>query len=344
MTRSTRYFLAGSAFVVVLGLGTGLVAFYNGGLPLGLKKANDADLGYLPAESVAVAYADVRAIMTSEFRQKLRQVLPTGEELTKFRDELGVDIEQDIDTVAAAYLGNATTPKSGVVVVRGRFNDATIEALAVKHGAVAETYKDKRLLTMTAPVPVEGSTEPVATHHPAATVAFLDPGVLALGELEAVKKAIDAGASGAELRKNTELIAMVDEMRGTGNAWAVGRLDAMSNHAGLPSEITTHMPAVKLVAASVHVNGGVRGLLQAEAFDDKAAEQLRDVVRGALAAGRLMSGQNPKMDAMLNSLQITGAGKTVGLSFTVPAEFLELLNGVAAAHSLGTGDNAPVRK
>ena len=314
MTRSTRYFLAGSAFVAVLGLGTGLIAFYNGNLPLGLTKGADSDLGYLPAESVAVAYADVRAIMNSEFRQKLRQVLPTGEELGKFKEELGVDIEQDIDTVAAAYLGGAAMPQSGVVVVRGRFNDVSIEALAVKHGAVAETYKDKRLLTMTAPAPVEGSTE--VTQHPAATVAFLDPGVLALGELAAVKKAIDAGASGAELRKNTELIGLIDEMRGSGNAWAVGRLDAMSNQAGLPSEITSHMPAVKFVAASVYVNGGVRGQLRAEAFDDKAADQLRDVVRGALAAGRLMSGQNPKMDAMLNSLQITGTGKAVGLSFT----------------------------
>jgi hypothetical protein len=40
---------------------------------------------------------------------------------------------------------------------------------------------------------------------------------------------------------------------------------------------------------------------------------------------------------MLNSMQITGSGKTVGLTFTVPAELLELLNGVAAAHQLGTG-------
>ncbi len=77
--------------------------------------------------------------------------------------------------------------------------------------------------------------------------------------------------------------------------------------------------------------------LRAEARDDKSAEQLRDVVKGALAAGRLMTSQNPKMDAMLNSLQITGAGKTVGMKFTVPMELLDLLNGVAAAKQLGTG-------
>ena len=53
--------------------------------------------------------------------------------------------------------------------------------------------------------------------------------------------------------------------------------------------------------------------------------------------GRLVTGQNPKMDAMLNSLQITGTGKTVGLTFTVPAELLDMLNGAAAARQLGTG-------
>src|ERR1700752_4505436 len=132
MSRSTRYFLVGSSLIVVLALGTGLVAYYNGNLPLS-SRARNADLGDLPADSAAVAYADVRAIMSSEFRQKLRQVLPTGEELGKFRDELGVDIERDIDTVAAAYLANSQSTESGLVVVRGRFNEGQIEGLATQH-------------------------------------------------------------------------------------------------------------------------------------------------------------------------------------------------------------------
>ncbi len=82
------------------------MAYYNGGLPLGLGgRSADVDLAYLPADAAAVGYADVHAIMNSEFRQKLRQILPTGEEMGKFKDELGVDIEHDIDTVSAAYLG-----------------------------------------------------------------------------------------------------------------------------------------------------------------------------------------------------------------------------------------------
>jgi hypothetical protein len=99
-----------------------------------------------------------------------------------------------------------------------------------------------------------------------------------------------------------------------------------------------------VVAASVHINGGLRGTLRADARDDKSAEQLRDVVKGALAAGRLMTGQNAKMEAMLNSLQITGTGRTVGLSFALPAELLDVINGAAAAHHLSTGDAQRIHK
>ncbi len=299
----------------------------------------------MPADAVAVAHADVRAIMDSEFRQKVRQALPTGEELGKFRDQLGVDIERDIDTVAAAYLGGAATGRSGLVIVRGRFNDAQIETLATQHGAVVGDYKGKRMLTMSAPAAGTAGAAPSPAPHPAAAVvAFLEPGVLALGDELAVRRAIDTRASGDDIRKNAELMALISDVRVSGNAWVVGRVDAMTNNVNLPAEVKDHLPAVNLVAASVHVNGGVSGTLRAEARDDQAAEQLRDVIKGALAAGRLMTDQNPKMDAMLNSLQITGTGRTVSLTFTVPAELLDMLNGAAAARQLGAGAQAPIRK
>jgi hypothetical protein len=272
--------------------------------------------------------------MNSEFRQKLRQVLPTGEELSHFKSELGVDIEHDIDTVTAAYLGGASMPQSGVVIIRGRFNDVQIETIATQHGGVVSEYHSKRMLTMTLPENPPGIVDAEGVHHPVPAVAFLEPGVLAVGEADAVRRAIDAGPSGAEIRKNTELIHFIDDIRHTGNAWFAGSTELISQHTGLPSEITDHLPAVSLFAASVHVNGGLSGTLRAEARDDKSAEQLRDVIRGALAAGRLVTGQNPKVEAMLNSLQISGSGKTVGMTFAVPPEMLDLLNGVAAAHQL----------
>ena len=109
MTRRTRYFLVGSAAVVVLGLGTGLVAYYNGGLPLG-------SVGGTQASWPTCRPTRRRSAMPTSARHhefgvpaEAAPVLPTGEELAKFKDELGVDIEHDIDTVIGGLPGRRPT-------------------------------------------------------------------------------------------------------------------------------------------------------------------------------------------------------------------------------------------
>ena len=55
MTKRTRYFLAGSAAVLVAGLGTGLVAFYGGGFPVAFGLRNGpAELSYVPADAASL--------------------------------------------------------------------------------------------------------------------------------------------------------------------------------------------------------------------------------------------------------------------------------------------------
>ena len=73
------------------------------------------------------------------------------------------------------------------------------------------------------------------------------------------------------------------------------------------------------------MNGGLSGSLRAEARDDQAAENLRDVVRGFLALARMQAQADPRTAALVESLQLTGTGKTVALSFTVPAEILQMI-------------------
>lgn len=336
MTKGTRFFLIGAIVVVVAGLATGLVAYYNGGLGIRALAGEPSEFAYLPASSSAVAYADVRAIMNSEFRQRLRQVIPTGDEQERLKREIGVDIEKDIDTVVAGVTGSEIG-KGGVVLVRGRFNDATIQTVAVNHNAATETYKGRKLLVMKdheMPAGAGGVVPAEGAHPTTACLAFLEPGLLALGDLDSVKRAIDTGAGGQSVKENAEFMKLVGDLKGSGNAWVVGRFDAFSKGHELPSAVKDQLGAVQLFAASVHINGGVRGLLRAEARDDQAAEQLRDVVRGVLAAGKLMSGKDSRVDAVLNSFQLQGTGKTVSLSFAVPPELFDILNGVAALKGL----------
>ena len=76
MTKRTRYFLAASAAVLAAGLGTGLVAYYTGGFqPVSASPVSN-ELRYVPADATVVAYADVRAIMDSDLRARLKDSLP----------------------------------------------------------------------------------------------------------------------------------------------------------------------------------------------------------------------------------------------------------------------------
>jgi hypothetical protein len=340
MTQRTRYFLAGSAMVVIVGLCTGLVAYYSGNLPLRSSAIGPAELAYVPADAQAVAFANVHDIMASEFRQRLRQVLPTGEEKDKLKAETGIDIEQDIDTVVAGFSGSKMDQSSAVVMVRGRFNDGQITALLTQHGAQAEDYGGKRMLV--APQREMAAGQEATPEAPAKTgftgaLAFLEPGLLALGDTAAVKRAIDAGATREDVTKNADLMQFVADVDRNSNAWVVGTLAAVSQSGKLPPQVQDSVSAVKMFALSAHVNNGVKGTLQAVARDDQSAENLRDVVRGGLAAARMMTSQDTKMTDMLNSLQLTGSGTTVTLSFTVPADLLDMLNGIGALNNLQGG-------
>jgi hypothetical protein len=308
MTKRTRYLALGSAAIVVFGLCTGLVAYYGGIPSLTASRTGPAELAFVPADASIVAFADVRDVMNSELRRKLRQVLPGDQQK---REELqrmtGIDVERDIDRVVAAV--GADPEHSTVAFLSGRFNPTQIESLARQHGGQVVEYGGKRL--------IRGIGE---GNGPA--LAFIEPNVLAIGAEPAVRKAIDTQASGQSVTSNADLMKIIGSVSSGNNVWAVGRMDNFVNR--LPQEVAMRMPPIEWFAATGRVNGGISASLRAEARDDQAAENLRDVVRGALALVKMQSG-DPKMASLANSIRLEGSGKTVGVSFTVPAELIDLL-------------------
>lgn len=328
MNKRTRYFMVSSAAIVAVVLCTGLVAFYNGGMPMLSSSRGPSELAYLPADSAMVGYANVREVMNSEFRQKMLAVLPAGEERNEFLRQTGIDIEHDIDTVVAASKVG-TSDLSGLVLVRGRFNEGQIEGLIRQHGGTTEQYQGVRLVVAN-PVVVhhDGMPRDTAEKDPTFALAFLETGLLAVGTQDAVKGAIDAKASGKNATTNDELMKYIGEIQGGQSAWAVGRFDAIAKSQEMPDQIKQHLPAVQWFSVYTRINGGVSGSLRADASDDAAAENLRDVVRGGLAMGRLVSGEDARMKLLLDSLQMSGSGKTVALSFTISPEMVDALHGI----------------
>jgi hypothetical protein len=334
MTKQTRYFLGGSAALLVVGLGTGLVAYYGGGFPsLSASRSGPSELAYVPADSAVVAYANVREVMDSQLRQRIKQLVPQQEQGQKeFQDHTGIDIERDIDYVIAAATripsANGSADPAGLVIARGQFNVKTLEDLAVQHGGVVEQYKGKTLIKSTGvkhdtQVDVSNPDAPAPRQHEAVVLAFLEYGLVGIGSEAAIKGAIDAQLSAHSITSNNEMMELIADVDAGNNAWAVGRFDAITTQARLPQEIASKIPPITTFAVMTHIDGGINGTLRADTKDDESANNLRQVVQGIIALARMSN--DPRATAFVNSLQLAGSGKTVALSFAVPSELLDMI-------------------
>ena len=321
MTKRTRYFLIGSAAVLVLGFCTGLVAYYGGGLPLlSAARSGPDELKYVPADAAMVAYANVKDVMTSQFRERVRQMIPEQDRgQAEFQKETGIDIEHDIDHVLACVVAKEGGD-GGLVLARGRFNTTQIETMARGHGGQLSEYKGKSLILTST---LHGDTGEVGLAGKRAGVAFMEAGVVAIGDEATIKRSIDAATSGQNVTTNEEMMKLVGEIEGGANAWAVGRFDALASRAKLPAEVSQKIPPVKWFAATGRINGGLSGMVRVEAVNEDAAKNLRDVVTGFFALARMQASSDPAIQGMLQTLQLSGDGTSVVVSFTIPAEVLD---------------------
>jgi len=321
MTHRSRQFLVYASLLAATGLSVGAVAYYGDlGAALGRQEAA-ADLQYVPSGAIAVAHADVRGIMTSELRQKLLDALPgRGKEHSRFREETGVDLENDIDSVLAVLMP-AASDHSGFAVLRGRFDPVRLEALAREHGGQVTDYKGKRLIGLAGR---NDDTRPGNRERHAALV-FAEPGVVLLGDAALVQQAVDASQGGGSVASSQELARLIEEVDKTGSAWAVGRFEALVQGARLPDGIAAKVPPVQWFSASARVDGGVAGTLKAEASDEQAARNLRELLNGLFALARLQAGDRPEVQALVSGLNLSGAGKTIELAFNIPASVIDLL-------------------
>jgi hypothetical protein len=340
MTTRTRYFVIASLLVLAVGVGTGLVAYYVGFPTSAFSSLGGPDeLRYVPRDAGVLAYANVHEIMTSELRQRVKAAVPIQENgQREFQDQTGINIESDIDRVVACLEPSSgdPVPSTGLVVASGRFDQVKIEALMRDHGARVEDYKGRHVLsgdssTMHHSSDTSGQmtmtpSQPLSSH--AFALAFIKPGVVAVGSPQLVRSAIDLGTTGGDnITLNEEVMNLVRSIDSGNNAWALGRFDALQSRAHLPQQVASQIPAITWFSVSTHVNGGIRGVVRAETRDDESANNLRDVVRGFMALAKMQTGSRPEFQAMMQSLELGGTGKTVALSFSVP---LQVFDGVGA--------------
>jgi len=314
MTKRTQRFVVLGVTILVVGLGTGLVASYVGFPNLGIAVGNGpAELAYVPADSTVVAFADVRDVMDSAVRQKLLKLSPGADSgADSFEAETGINIQTDVDRIVASMSGtpDPSNPASArpLLVARGRFDTARIEAAIRAKGGTVEEYKKQRVITFKDEL----------------GLSFVEPDLAIVGVPASVRRAIDTKESGKNVTDNAGLMRLVNDFDG-GNTWVVAHIEAVTGGNIIPEEIKKQLPPVTWLAVSGRIDDGIRAVVRAEARDEAAANNLRDVVRGFVALARMQAGQQAQLADLVNSLELGGQGTTVSLTFTVPPAVIDLL-------------------
>lgn len=314
MSKGTRYVVFGGGGLVVTGLAIGLVAWLGGGLPA-LAQGHPDELRHLPADAALISFANVREVMDSELRERLRERESETSGAGAIETLTGIDIDTDIDRVAAALAPNDRDDGDGIVVLAGRFDAGRIESIAIARGGIRVEHDGRPLILLDINRDDAGDDD--------GALAFLEPGVLALGSESLVRQALDGGV-GAD--SNERLMGLLEHVDDGSTAWTVGSLDDLQDGEWIPDQLASQASQIAAFALGGQVNGGVRGRLTAEATDEETGRNLRDLVQGFLALGRLQAAERPALATALNALQLSLDGSHVMLSFDVPADtLLELL-------------------
>ena len=320
MSKRTRLFVVIASTTLAAGVGTAAVASYVGFANLRLLSPLVADdLRYVPAAAQLLAYADVRRLVDSELRQTLHPDL-TSSRGGRMAEELGLDLTQDVDSVLVALVPPPAVPSDAepavavrraglpLLLARGRFDPARIEATVRNNGGVPDEKDGIRIVT-----------------NDEIGVAFLATGFIAVGQRSVVLQALDVHAGRAEaIRQREPMMRLMGQVDG-GTTWVVANVDEMQGGNAVPLPVIGQLPALSWVAASGEVSEGLEARVLAEGRDDRAAADLQEVLRGMIALARLQSGASADVISWLDSVQLTNVGRTVSLSFSLPAAFFERL-------------------
>jgi hypothetical protein len=322
MTKRTQRFVFLGVAILVVGLGTGLVASYVGFPALGIVgTGGPAELAYVPADATVVAFADVREVMDSTVRQKLLKLTPNaGSGADEFQAETGINLQTDVTRIVAAVSGtpDPSNPANSrpLLIARGLFDTARIEAAIRAKGGTVEEYQKQRLITF----------------QNEFALSFVEADLAIVGAPAAVRRAIDTKASGNSVTGNAALMRLIGESD-AGNAWAVAHVESMASGNVIPEEIRQQLPPVTWFAVNGRVDDGVRAVVRLEARDEAAANNLRDVIRGLVALARMQTTQHPPLAELANSLELGGQGTTVSLGLSISPAMIDLLGTLISKES-----------
>ena len=273
----------------------------------GLLPAADPQLlNLLMPDAKILAGVNVDQAKTTPFGQYvLVQVQAQDQHLRQLVALTGFDPTRDLHELLVASNGVQPHP-AGLVLARGSFDAAKLQAAAQTGGATTETYDGVTILI-----------DPKGTN----AVAFLNGTLAVAGDVASVKAALDRQSAPASL--DAGLLVKVNQLSATEDAWAVSEIPppVIKPPANAPS--TPNIPQnvfQKIQQGSGGVKFGAQIVMTADAQtatpDDATA--MAGVLQFLANLGQMQGQQNPQAAAILKSLVVTASGSVVHISLSIP--------------------------
>jgi hypothetical protein len=280
-----------------------LVAAFSGVL----SAADPQLLNLLMPDAKVIAGVNVEQAKGTQFGQYvLNQVQTHDAEMQRLITLTGFDPRRDVREILVASDGTVNS-KVGLGLARGMFDVPKIIAAATAHGAATETYNNITILE-----------EPKGKQG----IAFLDPTIVAAGDIASVKGAIDRQRLPQPLP--AALLVKINQWSNAQDAWGISAVPPTSLVPPIkdaqPNPMMGAAQSVQQAAGGVKFGANV--VFSGEAVCDTAqnATTLGDLVKFMVNLAQMQGPQNAETQALAKSVTVTASGTTLTISASLPQD------------------------
>lgn len=288
-------------------------------------------LALVPPDAQVASGVHVDTSKVSPFGQfVLSHMQANSTRLQTLIDQTGFDPRSDVTEVLCASNGTQPQP-SFLVLARGTFDPATIEAAAVAKGATIQSYMGfDMILNQDA-------------SHPSG-VAFLDNTLAVAADMATLQYAIAhrTDASGGAPKVSAALLSSINTASTGNDAWFVSLVpgtnffpnsainlgqSATGQSNGQVVQGAT-LQSIQQSMGGVHFGDQIAVSFQAVTRSDKDAASLADVVRFFASMVQMQRQNSPQaaiLATALDSMNLQTTGSTMTLALSIPEKDIETL-------------------
>jgi hypothetical protein len=294
------------------------------------RKGVAHSLALLPGSAEFVVSLDTftlrKSDLVAEMEKHFDSIPEAAQNYRRFVEESGIDPRQDTDQVLLSMRQVDGRAESGfLLIAQGRFGTSRLVEAAAEKGGKIVVLEDGTKIWTSQPAATEAgatsSSKIVALAQP-------DPETLLFGEQSEVVRVLDvlSGRTASETKdaKLRDLLSGVDRRA---PAWAILNSSALA--ARLSAEVGQNsqewkagsaISKVQSVTLMGWVGKDVEFKARVAAQDSETAGLVADMMRGALAAGKLAAkDQDPELLKILQDTKLTQEGSTLEVEARIPA-------------------------